>query len=53
MPKYTFPKRQGQNWTYKAPNSRTSHIYYVIILQNWENCEKNCSLQFVDHLIRL
>ena len=26
-----FQKRQGQTWTYKAPNSSTSQIDYVII----------------------
>ena len=37
-----FQKREGQTWTYKAPNSSTSQIVYVIINKKWTNCAKNC-----------
>ena len=32
-----FQKRQGQTWTYNAPNSSTSQIDYVIINKNWKH----------------
>ena len=37
-----FQKRQGHTWTYKAPNSSTSQIVYVIINKKWKNSAKNC-----------